>query len=90
MVGSALAWWVTDEVLISKIARRGLSASLRTLVYMFLGGGIFLWSTSQPTSSAGVAIYLGWCVILFLLLRRRLPQLSRLRTLAPVLDHASH
>lgn len=89
MVASALAWWITDEFLITAIVGRHISAIALNLALIAASGSAFLASVSRPSLTQGVSLYLVWCALLLFALRGRFSEALHLSRSA-IVDHGTH
>jgi O-antigen/teichoic acid export membrane protein len=70
MVGSALSWWLVNELLLRDVLHHNVGKIFRTLGLTVLCACVFLFCAGLHNSFAGFAFYLTWTAILFALVGR--------------------
>jgi O-antigen/teichoic acid export membrane protein len=85
MAGSALAWWLFNELLLARMVAQPRGTIVRRLSAMGACAGVFLFCASRASLVIGMAMYAGWLVIFGIALHRDVEALpwSRLRFSPP-------
>jgi O-antigen/teichoic acid export membrane protein len=81
MAGSALAWWLFNELLLARMVAQPRGTIVRRLSVLGSCAGVFLFCASRASLVTGAALYAVWLIVFGIVLNRdagRLPW-SRIR-----------